>query len=1249
MEPNKKIVVKWAGPVALVIFCITLFLIALAPTALSSGFGAKLVASTLSKKMNAKVFVEGVRFRWFGAQEIDGIIIRKPGVDVTIQEVVAHRSLFNYLTSTQKKKEISIYHPQVELSLKNQAENSKAPLLLLTQTLGIYNGSVTILLPDGKETSLENIDLSYSTKTHRFLAKGATVDEGIKGSFSVDAHANLSETATFSSGSVSAELNSFPVAAIDKVFGFYQTEKAGLVLAGLGPRLDGKIQCVFAPPQVACEVALKAENLDIHCKTVERADGTSLDPRGEIHWKMTPQFLKRMTGDQVTLFAPTKISITPSDLKISGGNRPQLSGAAVAKFSACTLHTKALKKAVQIQNTKVALKKNLGEKHISLDTDTGFYYGTNQRIPLKLACSLPLENTTLFTKEFLETLYLKTERAPTEIASIFTKSSLASHIGPHFSLNILPQEPGRTMAILETPCVDVEPLFFTIDNACRLEKEVAFSYVAPTTSFRRGSLFQLKTLGGKLSSLKVPLEGCKEKFISKGSVFTEALKVNLGKQIGAFSTELAELSFDANGLDQIRFSAKARADVEGEKQLAFLALGNHCLLNTSGIFSAVDLSIPKLDVDLTSEQLKTQFKASVDRGLSKLQIKEQWNVFVNFAPDILHKFVDPKHRQCFFTQCDPLAMQMSPTTMSLTNMGSDLHLDIEYKLPSLALHREEGPTLFLLENNTGSIQLREQRIELCGAGVPKAREGQPGKYLIDFSWDRKTDIGAGTCKFQDVPNAMLDLVTGNVDHLSALLGEKSRGEFSLSTNPNNVDLSVGVETSTFQGKGAFTIDKKTMAFSAKEPVTFRWEMTNKAFTAITQGLQQFTLKKNATVTGNFAQIQAPLQNLTAESLRLQGQIQSGRITVENTATKEEAEFYKPTLTLQKKERETPLLARFKSDVRATTVGKRGPSGTISMDVKYLSCDDYTALFDVRSMPTMLADAASQIIYTDPVPVSYVTGEHVSMRVEAKSVDGKGDITATLDSPNCKAETAGVISGTSAYLTKPLKVECKLSQAFGDHLLSSYNISYIGAMKPLTLTVPADGTRIPLCGSFLTKAVMPKIILDLGKISCKNQGSTHAISSLFKLNIKTSTPMLLWFAPIEARLSRGVLTIGRTEVLFNQQFEIATWGSVDFRTEQVNMMVGLTNQSLHKALGIKDLPHDFVIPVPLQGSFDDVKLEKEIGAAKIALLYARKKGMTPTKGAWGSVFDALGTLAEDQRTVPHAKHPFPWEERVAGNL
>jgi hypothetical protein len=231
----------------------------------------------------------------------------------------------------------------------------------------------------------------------------------------------------------------------------------------------------------------------------------------------------------------------------------------------------------------------------------------------------------------------------------------------------------------------------------------------------------------------------------------------------------------------------------------------------------------------------------------------------------------------------------------------------------------------------------------------------------------------------------------------------------------------------------------------------------------------------------------------------------------------------------------------------------------------------------------------------------------------------------------------------------------MTEDFSRRLLEQTNplsVDIVTSEGPMTLTVDKEGFAFPLFPYNLTAAVVSHARIDLGKITCHNKGNLTDMLTLLKQGqFSREKDLKLWFAPLDISMKGGIIECERTEILVANRFDIATWGKVDLNKNRVKAVLGLTAQTLESAYGLKDLPPDYILQLPMKGTIGDVKIDTKKATAKIALLLAWQKSTSPSSGGFlggskgaivGGLLGKLSQLPDYGESVPPAKHPFPWE-------
>jgi hypothetical protein len=242
------------------------------------------------------------------------------------------------------------------------------------------------------------------------------------------------------------------------------------------------------------------------------------------------------------------------------------------------------------------------------------------------------------------------------------------------------------------------------------------------------------------------------------------------------------------------------------------------------------------------------------------------------------------------------------------------------------------------------------------------------------------------------------------------------------------------------------------------------------------------------------------------------------------------------------------------------------------------------------------------------------------------------------------------------LKEPIYAQVTMTPALSKFLLSEVNplsITEIRSTSPITLEIQPQGFVAPILDFSLKKVNIPKGRLELGQISCKNEGNLNLALSLLKsVQLTQNHNLNLWFTPIDFSVRQGIVDVERTDILVAETFDIALWGQIYPLKDNVDMVLGLTADCLARAFNIKNLPDDYVLQVPMTGSLHDVKLNTGKATAKVAALLALQQadlagGLAggPAGALFGKFINKLGSLPLNDRSTPPAKRPFPWEKNT----
>ena len=244
----------------------------------------------------------------------------------------------------------------------------------------------------------------------------------------------------------------------------------------------------------------------------------------------------------------------------------------------------------------------------------------------------------------------------------------------------------------------------------------------------------------------------------------------------------------------------------------------------------------------------------------------------------------------------------------------------------------------------------------------------------------------------------------------------------------------------------------------------------------------------------------------------------------------------------------------------------------AFDVSKLTCSLH---FKAQQLPSRVLDIVARAKGRTDFPFTTVFGNVINAAIDIDLDQFSGPVSVNVNTPNTRAAVNGTVAGGILTLKEDAHVQMKVTPEASRLVLKEVNplnLSYFYSQAPVTLEVPAHGFAFRLYPFDYGKITIPNATIELGKILCKNEGNVHVALGLLKSKqFEKSSELMLWFAPIDLHIAQGIVDIERTEILLAETYDICAWGKVEIVDQYVDMILGLTAQTLKKAFGIKNLP------------------------------------------------------------------------------
>jgi hypothetical protein len=271
------------------------------------------------------------------------------------------------------------------------------------------------------------------------------------------------------------------------------------------------------------------------------------------------------------------------------------------------------------------------------------------------------------------------------------------------------------------------------------------------------------------------------------------------------------------------------------------------------------------------------------------------------------------------------------------------------------------------------------------------------------------------------------------------------------------------------------------------------------------------------------------------------------------------------------------------------------------------------------------------------------GPTLDLNGTASLESGIGSIDLAINAANLNTRIQGNLTDHSITLQEPLFAAIRLTPEVSALLLKDANplfLTGLSAQNQINLRIDPKDFYFPLPYSLNTLSV-GEATLDLGQVKCQNGDSLRAIISILKAeSLSDASQMNAWFTPVTFSIHRGILQAARMDALLADSIHICTWGNINLIQDEIDMYLGLPADTLQQSFGIKNLPVNYVLKVKIQGTTKKPEIVKGPAIAKIAALVAA--GQIPKKGFFGGLAELISTPKEE-KDVPAAKRPFPWEK------
>lgn len=1254
-----------------ILFILFAFIASL-PTILSSTWGKNKLFGYLKSRYHVDVSCQRLSLEWFGHLEVTDLKVidaeRKCTFNCDIIKTEAHlwdllfKKNFGHLYFDRAYLQIS---PTIASLFTSRAPKvngmQKASLfplgkgqeLLLHFSLP-YVGTVDCtygkieLIAEGMEPIVfDDITLNVENSPAEHAVFGhlacSTLQKGIKGSMHADASCVKMNT-DMPMIKLRANISQLPVQGVDELASLFEPRFSGLLVNALGNTADVALNGALAEGNFEVDLSASSPLLNAQLAMATDNGRVSLKKPAQFTYTVTPAFFNklvaldsRMNGLSLQSNGMLQIALTQFSSAIPHSADDLMK----ASFDAEITTPAAL--SFECNHTPIALSGL--NVHAASANGSMQFDGQASLMSTQKNSSVSFEGLfNPFTHD--ASFSARATDMPTDIlGKIAGLDKLSALIGPTITLTASKDKSNLLNLEAQSPLLTLQKAVFEINDRLTLRSPAAFSYnLTPSTL---SMLKEPASLQGRINTFSLPLKASIENAQFDLEASSDHVTIGL-KEPFAINNLVAKVS--VHTLDQVTLSLssdRVQANLAGKYQLK---TGKITLTEPLVCTAAIDNAVLHNFIDTPAALIKpADFKLSIDP--------------FSFAPGAFSLNTLALKGSASIGQLSMLPFAGSPE-ISMQNLNIPFQWDGPQKIANLGL--------------LASVQEKEQSL---GSFVFKSA-------FSNVQWD-KLNLAAvnASLEVQQLPSAFLDSLIGR-SLFTPLVGPQFSTTLKIQSTPQQQNLALTLVSPLLNIKSAIAVNGNTLALAG--PAQIQWTLNPEGYRALDKLLTRqkqaglgFELKEPTRFLFSLAKLELPLATTPATTLldripkirfdlsmlQLIGEGTNPSIAFFDNSSHETIAVSSLTFSFNKS-LNVPLTFACEANIASQNSVKNNPTskaGSLSLKGSIDRLFDekgqmhWDALssdisLQVKSFPSRLLDLFARLKGRTDYPFTKVFGNMIQASLQATLKNLSGPVSLNVNSPNVRFSLKAVASSGALLLEEPIYAQMKITKEMSTLLLKEVNplgVTYFYSENPVTIEIPDKGFYLPLNPFNLGLLTIPKARIELGKVACRNEGNIHIALGLLKTKqFEKNREMLLWFAPMDLHISKGVAEMERTEILLAEVFDIALWGKVLLLDNYVDMVLGLTAPTLNKAFGIKNLPDDYVLTIPMKGPMDNVQINSTKATAKIALILAAQQkvlqesmGKSPAGALLGGLLQHMATLPDNGK-VPPAKHPFPWERNAS---
>jgi len=771
------------------------------------------------------------------------------------------------------------------------------------------------------------------------------------------------------------------------------------------------------------------------------------------------------------------------------------------------------------------------------------------------------------------------------------------------------------------------------------------------------------------SDIKIGIDSAVEQQGRKGGMHVDGSLSNLFDKEGRLQPDKinADIVVDLTTMPVVILDG-----ILGQQGLLLTALGPHIDMNAT--CKSVGAENLEAAVSISTEKLSANLPVSIGK---RVTLKNTAEISYLLAPELADRYLPkeglvtalkkPAKVQITLSSLDaPRSLSLSDTILQARGVIAALSLVADKPLGSVDI------TGFSLDLQALG---KENRVTINASGKAGAGDKEkPGNFRVDATitgFLQKDTVSMdkaavnGSISLADLPTPLAEAMAGTDGLITALTGPTMAVDIKADlydvASPKGT-IAVNAKAARMKAQANINLAEK---ISLREPAYLSLNLTPEAFAKLQAPKKEsksnkknasYGLLKDTTIEARMKNLSMPLpakdKKADLGQLAVEIEVVAKQFMLSDAKKKQAAGFESLQANLT-----SSGLAR---GLEFTVHGNTDAKGNVNVSGVLADLIDNTGNFnpagaatdikiDVNDLPVSLLDILAD---TDTM-LSSVLGDRMKIAGTVKMDLAKknGPFNLVTASPLSSAKLDAAMVDGLLRLKEPATAKLEVTPALAKYTLAKMNplLSHaVSADRPVTFTVRKENSEIPVDPYDIKGIQVGEAKAEFGTVILENSGVLQALLALLKTG--SGNRLTATITPVLAHVKNGIATYERTDIILDNRVSVTTWGNIDLVQDQVNMVLGLPAETLHKVLNIGGLSADYVMQIPIEGSTAAPQINWQKAGRDIALLLSRSRLDQNLPGAGSLLQGILGgsspaAPAAPQQPVPEKQKEQPQKQQV----